>query len=78
VNTHRIRINTLALAVRLPTMHAAREYVEGGGLMAYGPNFPDLFRRRRRLCRQDSARGEAGRHRGRAASDALQKNVNCR
>jgi hypothetical protein len=21
--------------------------------MAYGPNFPDLFRRRRRLCRQD-------------------------
>jgi hypothetical protein len=78
VNTHRIRINTLALAVRLPTMHAAREYVEGGGLMAYGPNFPDLFRRRRRLCRQDSARGEAGRHPGRAASDALQKNVNRR
>ena len=31
---------------------------------------------RRRLCRQDFARGEAGRHPGRAASDALQKNVN--
>jgi ABC-type uncharacterized transport system substrate-binding protein len=45
VNTHRIRINTLALAARLPTMHAAREYVEAGGLMSYGPNFPHLFRR---------------------------------
>ena len=45
VNTHRIRINTLALAARLPTMHASREYVEAAGLMSYGPNFPDLFRR---------------------------------
>ncbi len=45
VNTHRIRINTLALAARLPTMQAAREYVEAGGLVSYGPNFPDLFRR---------------------------------
>jgi putative tryptophan/tyrosine transport system substrate-binding protein len=45
VNTHRIRINTLALATRLPTMHGFREYVEAGGLMSYGPNFPDLFRR---------------------------------
>ena len=44
-NTHRIRINTLALATRLPTMHSSREYVEAGGLMSYGPNFPDLFRR---------------------------------
>ena len=45
VNTHRIRINTLALAARLPTMHGLREYVEAGGLMSYGPNLPDLFRR---------------------------------
>jgi ABC-type uncharacterized transport system substrate-binding protein len=45
VVTHRIRINTLAMAARLPTMHGAREYVEAGGLMSYGPNFPDLFRR---------------------------------
>jgi putative ABC transport system substrate-binding protein len=44
VNTHRIRINTLALAARLPTMHGSREYVETAGLMSYGPNFPDLFR----------------------------------
>ena len=45
VNTNRIRINTLALGARLPTMHGFREYVEAGGLMSYGPNFPDLFRR---------------------------------
>jgi len=45
VNTHRIRINTLAMAARLPTMHAAREYVEAGGLMSYGPNFGALFSR---------------------------------
>jgi putative ABC transport system substrate-binding protein len=45
VNTHRIRINTLALAARLPTIHSLREYVEAGGLMSYGPNVPDLLRR---------------------------------
>ena len=45
LNTNRIRVNTLALGARLPTMHASRDYVEVGGLMSYGPNFPDLFRR---------------------------------
>ena len=45
VNTHRIRINTLALGARLPTIHGLREYVEAGGLMSYGANAPDLFRR---------------------------------
>jgi len=45
VGTHRIRINTLALATRLPTMHGSREFVEAGGLMSYGPNVADLFRR---------------------------------
>ena len=44
-NTHRVRINTLALAERLPTMHAIQEGVETGGLMSYGPNIPDLYRR---------------------------------
>src|SRR5262249_12166450 len=43
--THRIRINTLALAARLPTIHSVRAYVEAGGLMSYGPNYTDLFRR---------------------------------
>jgi putative tryptophan/tyrosine transport system substrate-binding protein len=41
---NRIRINTLALAARLPTMFTTREAVKAGGLMTYGPNFPDLFR----------------------------------
>jgi putative tryptophan/tyrosine transport system substrate-binding protein len=45
VNANRIRINTLALAARLPTSYAHREYVDAGGLMSYGPNFADLFRR---------------------------------
>ena len=45
VMTHRVRINTLALAARLPTIFLLREYVEVGGLMSYGPSFPDLFRR---------------------------------
>jgi ABC-type uncharacterized transport system substrate-binding protein len=45
VTTHRIRINTLALAARLPTMHSVAEYVQVGALMSYGPNFVDLFRR---------------------------------
>jgi putative tryptophan/tyrosine transport system substrate-binding protein len=45
LNTNRIRINTFALAARLPTMHPFREFVEVGGLMSYGANYPDLFRR---------------------------------
>jgi putative tryptophan/tyrosine transport system substrate-binding protein len=45
LTTNRVRINTLALAARLPTMHSFREWVEAAGLMSYGPNFPDLFRR---------------------------------
>ena len=44
-NTNRVRINTFALAARLPTMHANREYIETGGLISYGANYPDLFRR---------------------------------
>jgi putative tryptophan/tyrosine transport system substrate-binding protein len=45
VTTNRIRINTLALGMRLPTMYNVREFVEAGGLMSYGPNFLDLYRR---------------------------------
>ena len=42
---NRIRIITLALAARLPTMFTTREAVKAGGLMTYGPSFPELFRR---------------------------------
>ena len=45
VNANRIRINTSALGARLPTMHGSRDYVEARGLMSYGPNPPDQFRR---------------------------------
>jgi putative ABC transport system substrate-binding protein len=45
VTTNRIRINILALGARLPTMHGIRGNVEAGGLMSYGANFPDLYRR---------------------------------
>jgi putative tryptophan/tyrosine transport system substrate-binding protein len=45
LNTNRNRINALALTAQLPTVHGERAYVEGGGLLSYGPNFPDLFRR---------------------------------
>jgi putative ABC transport system substrate-binding protein len=45
VTSHRIRINTLAQSARLPSIHATREFVEAGGLMSYGPNYSDQFRR---------------------------------
>jgi len=45
VNSNRVRLNALALAARLPTMHGLREYLEAVGLMPYGANIPDLFRR---------------------------------
>ena len=45
VDTNRVRINTLALAARVPTLHGDREHVAAGGLMSYGASFTDLFRR---------------------------------
>jgi putative ABC transport system substrate-binding protein len=45
VNTNRIQINALALGAQLPTLHGQGAYVEAVGLMSYGANIPDLFRR---------------------------------
>ncbi len=45
INFNRMRINTFALAARLPTMYVQREYLEAGGLISYGPNYLDLNRR---------------------------------
>jgi putative tryptophan/tyrosine transport system substrate-binding protein len=45
MNTNRTRISILGLGARLPTLSGIRDYVEAGGLMSYGPNFPDIFRR---------------------------------
>ncbi len=41
----RTHIPQLASTNRLPTSFAFREYVEAGGLMAYGANLADMFRR---------------------------------
>jgi ABC-type uncharacterized transport system substrate-binding protein len=43
--SQRAHINTSALVARLPTMHGIRAQLEGGGLMSYGANTSDLFRR---------------------------------
>jgi putative tryptophan/tyrosine transport system substrate-binding protein len=39
------RLVDLAAKNRLPTVYASREFVDAGGLMSYGANQPDLFRR---------------------------------
>jgi putative ABC transport system substrate-binding protein len=45
INDNRDRINTLALGARLPTVYAEKPYAESGGLISYGPNVSDMFRR---------------------------------
>src|SRR6185437_537231 len=45
IAANRTRIITLALNGRLPTMMSYDDYVEAGGLMSYGPDYPDLFRK---------------------------------
>jgi putative ABC transport system substrate-binding protein len=45
VTANRARISTLALGARLPTIYPDRAFLEAGGLMAYGANNADLFRR---------------------------------
>jgi putative ABC transport system substrate-binding protein len=44
-NTNRTQINSWALRAQLPTIYFDRVYVETGGLMSYGPNWPSLWRR---------------------------------
>ena len=43
--SNRVRLNSLALSERWPTIHGVREQVEAGGLISYGTNLTDLFRR---------------------------------
>jgi putative ABC transport system substrate-binding protein len=43
--TNRVRIVTLALAAKLPAIYGTRNDVDAGGLMPYGPDVADLFRR---------------------------------
>ena len=41
----RVRLVELATQTRMPVVYDVREYVEVGGLAAYGPSPPDLFHR---------------------------------
>ena len=45
VHSHQDMIVGFAAERRLPTLYANREFVEGGGLLSYGPNYPGMFRR---------------------------------
>jgi len=45
IAANRTRIVTLALSGRLPTIMSYNDYVAAGGLMSYGPDYPDLFRK---------------------------------
>jgi len=50
VLSNRTQITALSTEARLPTIFGSREYVEAGGFMSYGPNYPDLFRRAAELA----------------------------
>ena len=45
VYAERRRIAELAQKHKLPAIYGSAEYAESGGLLAYGPSYPDLFRR---------------------------------
>jgi putative ABC transport system substrate-binding protein len=45
LNAHRKQIVDLAIRHRLPVIYSRPEYIEAGGLMYYGTNYNDLFRR---------------------------------
>jgi putative tryptophan/tyrosine transport system substrate-binding protein len=42
---HRTPIAKLAADHRLPAIYVGREFIDAGGLIAYGPSYPDLYRR---------------------------------
>ncbi|TMA87713.1 MAG: ABC transporter substrate-binding protein [Deltaproteobacteria bacterium] len=44
-SAHQRRIAALVTKNRLPAMYASQAYVDAGGLMYYGPNTSDLYRR---------------------------------
>lgn len=45
LNASRARIVNLALAARLPSIYGTADWARSGGLLSYGPNFPNLFAR---------------------------------
>jgi len=45
LEANRKLIVELAAKHRLPAIYRSRPFIEAGGLIAYGPNYPDLYRR---------------------------------
>jgi putative tryptophan/tyrosine transport system substrate-binding protein len=43
--TRRAEIAAIAASMRLPAIYTFREFVQSGGLMSYGSDLPDLYRR---------------------------------
>jgi putative ABC transport system substrate-binding protein len=44
-NVHRARVTFMVSKLRLPAIYGFREFVQSGGLMSYGPDLPDQYRR---------------------------------
>jgi putative ABC transport system substrate-binding protein len=44
-NVHRERVVTMVANLRLPAIYGFRDFAQSGGLMSYGPDLPDLYRR---------------------------------
>ena len=45
MNSNRIRVITFANSARLKTIYGHKQYIEAGGLMSYGPDILEMFRR---------------------------------
>ena len=45
INRHRHEFARIVERLRLPAIYSVREFVEAGGLMSYGPSWPDIRRR---------------------------------
>ena len=68
VSSRREKIAELAVQHRLPTMHEIGAYVEAGGLIAYGPDGIQVYRRSAAFCGQDPQGCQGRRSPGRAAN----------
>jgi putative tryptophan/tyrosine transport system substrate-binding protein len=66
---YRPEIGQFATAHRLPSISARRAFVEAGGLMSYGPDFPGMNRRGRLLRGPHPEGRQAGRPARRATDD---------
>ena len=69
INTQQRQLLDFAAKNRLPAMYPASEFAEAGGLMSYGPNYTDSWRRAADLRGQDPERYQARRHSRRAADE---------